>query len=514
VPITAPNIEPTVRHMMAHARRVFATHLWGRLAVSVLAISLIAGAALALWSSQASAKRGVENRFGARASLAASFVSTYVKQLTDREQLVATTTLGGSDPAAAFTSDVRAFGFQAAVLLDSNGRALALMPASAELLGQPLAAKYPYLAKALNGDVPISSVVTSTDQRAPLVAFAVPFETPTGRRVFSGEYTVDETRLSAFLSATTTLEGAFLYLTDGSNTVLASNGPLPQSAQTLSQRNPALGAAAAIKPDGEYKLGSVAYTFVKVAVPASSWSLLVSAPDSGVYVSLNGSNHWLPWLILAGLSVLIVFAFWLAIRLLASRRRLADLNGKLESLARTDGLTGLSNRRHLTEQLEGLMANAKRHDFNLCVLMIDIDHFKRLNDNFGHQVGDLALRHVADRLTASLREGDLLGRWGGEEFLAVLPYTGLEEGLVVADRLCHLVAGTPIAIGDTDEVVAIQTSVGVAQDGHDDLDSLVHRADLGLYEAKAAGRNTFRAASTTSAGEIPAAKESANSAAV
>jgi two-component system, cell cycle response regulator len=212
--------------------------------------------------------------------------------------------------------------------------------------------------------------------------------------------------------------------------------------------------------------------------------------------------------------VLIVFAFWLAIRLLASRRRLADLNGKLESLARTDGLTGLSNRRHLTEQLEGLMANAKRHDFNLCVLMIDIDHFKRLNDNFGHQVGDLALRHVADRLTASLREGDLLGRWGGEEFLAVLPYTGLEEGLVVADRLCHLVAGTPIAIGDTDEVVAIQTSVGVAQDGHDDLDSLVHRADLGLYEAKAAGRNTFRAASTTSAGEIPAAKESANSAAV
>ena len=481
---------------MVRMRGAFARQWWGRLLVSALAISLIAGAALALRSSQASAKRGVEARFAARATLAASFVSTYIDQLTDREKLVATNTLSGSDPASAFASDVQAFGFQAGVLLDAAGEALAIQPSAPQLIGQQYGTKYLHLAAALKGKVAVSNVVISAVKGAPVVAFAVPFDTPSGRRVFSGAYTVNDTPLAAFLSATTTLKSAVLYLTDGTNTVLASNGDLT-SAESLPQRNPALGAATAISHAGKYKLGSVGYTFVKVAVPGTSWSLLISAPSSGVYISIGGSGHWLPWLILAGLSLLILLASWLAIRLLDSRRRLAALNDQLESIARTDGLTGLSNRRHLTEQLEALMANAKRHDFNLCVLMIDIDHFKRLNDSFGHHAGDQALRHVADRLSSSLREGDLLARWGGEEFLAVLPYTGLTEGLAVAGRLCELVAAVPIPIGDDGTVVSIQTSVGVAQDGDDDLDSLVQRADRGLYEAKAAGRNTFRAASLT-----------------
>lgn len=494
---------------MVLIRRAVARQWWGRLLVSVLAISLIAGAALALRSSQASAKRGIESRFAARATLSASFVSTYITQLTDRQKLVATTTLSGPDPSSAFASDEQAFGFEAGVLLNSAGQALAIQPAAPQLIGQQYGTKYLHLAAALKGNVAVSDVVTTAVNEAPVVAFAVPFNTPTGRRVFSGAYAVNDTPLSAFLSATTTLKDAVLYLTDGKNTVLASNGALSKNAETLAQRNPSLGAAAsaqhasATNTKGHYTLGSVGYTFVQVAVPGTSWSLLVSAPTNGVFVSVNGSGHWLPWLILAGLSLLIGLASWLAIRLLDGRRHLAALNAQLEAVARTDALTGLSNRRHLTEQLEVLMANAKRHDFNLCVLMIDIDHFKDVNDSFGHHAGDQVLRHVAIRLSSSLRDGDLLARWGGEEFLAVLPYTGLAEGLAVAGRLCELVAGVPIAVGDSGTVVAVQTSVGVAQDGDDDLDALVRRADRGLYEAKAAGRNTFRAASLTVAAAAP-----------
>ena len=219
----------------------------------------------------------------------------------------------------------------------------------------------------------------------------------------------------------------------------------------------------------------------------------MTAPTSEVFVAVGGSGHWLPWLILGGLSIIILLAAWLTIRLLVGRRRLADLNAKLVAIDRTDPLTGLSNRLHLTELLDTLLPNAYRLGYPVSVLMIDIDHFKHLNDTYGHRAGDQALRHVAHRLQTSLREGDLLARWGGEEFLAVLPDTDLKEGMAVAERLCHLLADVPIEMGEKDVLVAIQTSVGVAEFAGDTLDALVDRADLGLYEAKAAGRNTVRA---------------------
>jgi len=227
-------------------------------------------------------------------------------------------------------------------------------------------------------------------------------------------------------------------------------------------------------------------------VPGTSWTLVMTTPSSTLFVAVNGSNRWLPWLILLGLSLLMGMAAWLAMRLLGSRQRLDDLNAKLADIARTDALTGLSNRLHLSEQLEGLLANGRRHGFAVSVMMIDVDHFKRLNDSYGHQAGDLALRHVAERLSSSLREGDLIARWGGEEFLAVLPYTDLQEAVAVAERLCRLVAAYPIEMVDRGDLVVVQTSVGVALAAEDSLDALVHRADMGLYEAKAAGRNTVR----------------------
>jgi diguanylate cyclase (GGDEF)-like protein len=211
-----------------------------------------------------------------------------------------------------------------------------------------------------------------------------------------------------------------------------------------------------------------------------------------LFASVDGAARWLPWLILAALSLLILAAGWLSIRVLAGRLRLAQINVELGEAARTDPLTGLSNRRELTQQLANQLANSRRHDFPLCVLMIDIDFFKNINDEYGHQGGDDAIRHVSKLLAVSLRDGDLLARWGGEEFLAVLPYTDIDQGSAVAQRLCDLVGATPISMGVDGTFVEIHTSIGIAQADGESIDALINRADMGLYEAKASGRNTVR----------------------
>ena len=478
---------------MVVMRRLVAGQAWVRVLVALISIAIVASASLALRASQADDRRGVDARFSSRATLAAKFVGTYVAELTAREQRVASTTLGGQDPSALFAADIAAFGFQDGVLLDSTGRALAISPATPALIGQQYAAQFPPLEAAERGEVVVTNVVATAPNTPPLVGFAVPFDTPFGRRVFSGAYEIGDTPLAALLSDTTTLQGAQLYLVDATSTVFASGAAQPPSAETLTQRDRELGVAVAKAGSGSYKSGSVRYTFVNTPVPGTPWSYVIAAPTSGLFASIGGSSKWLPWLILGGLSILILLAAWLAIRLLAGRRRLADLNEKLIVIARTDPLTGLSNRLHLTELLERLLADALRQQFPVCVLMIDIDHFKHLNDTYGHYGGDQALRHVAQRLSGSLREGDLLARWGGEEFLAVLPDTDIVQGMAVAERLCELLAALPIAIGDADTLVAIQTSIGLAEYSNETLDALVDRADLGLYQAKAAGRNTVRA---------------------
>jgi diguanylate cyclase (GGDEF)-like protein len=484
---------------VAVIRRLASGRWFARLIVAVISVSLIGGAAFALHSSQAATRRGVDARYTSRASLAAKFIGTYATELTTREELIASSTLGGPDPAGAFAANIAAFGFQDGVLLDSSGRALALWPVTPALIGTQYGAQFAPLQRALLGYDVVSDVEQAGPGQPAVVGFAIPFNTASGRRVFSGAYLISSTPLASFLNDSTTLQGAQLYLTDSTGVVFATNNAQPSTSQSLTQLNPALGRAATKTSNGTFLFGSTPYTYVKTAIPGTPWSYVIAAPTSDVYVSVNGSAHWLPWVILAGLSLLIVIAAWLTIRLLAGRRRLADLNTRLAILARTDKLTGLSNRLHLTEELEQLLVEARRQGFPVCVLMIDIDHFKDLNDTFGHRAGDFALRHVAYRLNTSLRQGDMLGRWGGEEFLAVLPDTDMKQGMLVAERLCNLVAGTPIEVGEDGGLVAVRTSVGISEFADDTVDTLVDRADLGLYEAKAAGRNTVRASARTSA---------------
>ena len=163
-------------------------------------------------------------------------------------------------------------------------------------------------------------------------------------------------------------------------------------------------------------------------------------------------------------------------------------NEELDRVSRTDSLTGLHNRRHVEEYLARLVSLARRNVEPIAVLVIDIDWFKTVNDTHGHDAGDAVLREVAGRLQDSVRLEDMIGRWGGEEFLVVLPNTTDQGAAELAERLRQVVADTPCRLADGD-AVQVTISVGCAASLIDDAGRLVRSADAAMYEAKQTGRN-------------------------
>jgi len=174
----------------------------------------------------------------------------------------------------------------------------------------------------------------------------------------------------------------------------------------------------------------------------------------------------------------------------AARRALQAANAELQRLATTDRLTGAWNRTHLEETLVAEMGRAERYQQPLSLLIFDIDHFKAINDTHGHLVGDEVLIELIRRIRAHLRTVDVLARWGGEEFVLLLPHCGSAEALRVAEKLRALVADPPFPLAGQ-----VTASFGLAQwRPHEHLDTWLKRADDALYAAKAAGRNRVRPA--------------------
>jgi diguanylate cyclase (GGDEF)-like protein len=168
----------------------------------------------------------------------------------------------------------------------------------------------------------------------------------------------------------------------------------------------------------------------------------------------------------------------------------ARLFDEVQRLATLDGLTGTYNRRHFMELAQMQFDSARRFSQPLSALMLDVDHFKSVNDRYGHAVGDQVLRGLADRCRTALRSIDVLGRYGGEEFAILLPHTERHSGAaVLAERIRQRVDEEPL---NTDAgPIHVTVSVGVAStdDATEDLGALFKRADLALYEAKQSGRN-------------------------
>lgn len=165
---------------------------------------------------------------------------------------------------------------------------------------------------------------------------------------------------------------------------------------------------------------------------------------------------------------------------------LARLNDELRDQARRDTLTGLPNRLAANERLRDEFVRMRRSRKGYAVLVADIDHFKRINDGHGHPAGDAVLRHVAVVLKAALRESDFVARFGGEEFLLLLPATSLDDACRVGEKVRRAVEMSPTAaVG----VVTMSIGLAMAQPDHEDEDAAVRLADAMLYEAKRAGRN-------------------------
>jgi diguanylate cyclase (GGDEF)-like protein len=160
----------------------------------------------------------------------------------------------------------------------------------------------------------------------------------------------------------------------------------------------------------------------------------------------------------------------------------------LEQTSRTDYLTGILNRRAMSIRLEKVMTQTTRGSDGFCIILLDIDHFKQVNDRYGHDVGDQVLKHSVEKLQGCIRESDELGRWGGEEFLILTPETELSEAENLAQRLCIELAAT--SLNHQQGEITVTASFGVT--GYligENLGTCLRRTDDALYSAKARGRN-------------------------
>jgi diguanylate cyclase (GGDEF)-like protein len=212
------------------------------------------------------------------------------------------------------------------------------------------------------------------------------------------------------------------------------------------------------------------------------------------YVSLrcfgvHDGSFWFAAIVTALVAPLVI-ATLLALFLLSMLYQLDASRSLVRRLATIDGLTGLYQRHCVVRQAELELRSSQRNNWPMSVIMLDADHFKQINDQFGHAAGDTVLRTVAQKCHRSVRAGDIVGRYGGEEFLVLLPRTDSVEALVVAERVRKSIAESHIAlqIGPT---IPVSVSLGVASRAPStrSLEELLSRADRALYLAKARGRN-------------------------
>jgi len=179
-------------------------------------------------------------------------------------------------------------------------------------------------------------------------------------------------------------------------------------------------------------------------------------------------------------------------RLSVANAQLETANEKLRYVAVTDALTGLPNRRHILMRLDEAWQVSTRHKTPLACAVIDVDHFKSVNDTHGHMVGDVVLREVAQSMLLAVRGGEVLGRFGGEEFLLLLPNSGVESAAVAAERLRQTIEEMRVPVPGTKLGVTISLGVAERLPTMSSSEDLLGMADDALYAAKRAGRNSVR----------------------
>jgi diguanylate cyclase (GGDEF)-like protein len=451
-----------------------------RALVSVAFVVLLVGMGVSQAGAQAKSRHDLDQRFGVRGTTAAGFIDSYTGYILGRERTTAETRLDAKVVTdAQFHEFLSVLGFGPAVLLDAHGRAIDVAPRKAALIGTDIGSRYAHLTSALRGHPAVSNVVPSAAQSVPIVAFATPFTTKYGMRVVSGAYDLESKPMGIYLHHVLPYSDGTAYLVDASGTVIAAStnktGPLAGIDDELTK---ALNghSSGAYRPDS-----GGARRYATATVGGTPWRLVITVPEHTLLHPISEADRMLPWIFLAafalaGGALLLIFV----------RSREGRAHARID--ARTDALTGIANRRATEESLHRLVADHKRHGVELGVLIIDIDHFKLVNDHLGHGGGDIVLCEVITRLSSCLRVNDQVGRWGGEEFVVLLPHTDAIGVALVAERIRLRVAEGPIGVKHAS--VAVTVSIGGAMTGtDDDIYTVVGRADDALYTAKETGRN-------------------------
>jgi diguanylate cyclase len=243
---------------------------------------------------------------------------------------------------------------------------------------------------------------------------------------------------------------------------------------------------------------------VTLVLAAAAGVLAVLASQGGLWLAGASVNTALALALLIGAAGLVGTAVWPLMRMLAD---LEAARVQLDVLATRDELTGVYNRRQFLVLADREWARCRRYDMGAALVMLDVDHFKRVNDLHGHLAGDLMLREIARAAAETLRHADFLGRFGGEEFIVFLPHTDTLGALDVAERIRERVAA--IKLEWRGQQVNTTVSLGVATLGiaHDTVGALIADADRALYTAKDAGRNCVRTPAAVEAFDFSSSAE-------
>jgi diguanylate cyclase (GGDEF)-like protein len=181
-------------------------------------------------------------------------------------------------------------------------------------------------------------------------------------------------------------------------------------------------------------------------------------------------------------------------RLVEKQIEIEAVVAQAQEVAHTDELTYLPNRRQIIGDLQREVIHSDRYRTPLSISMLDLDHFKLVNDSFGHTVGDQILREAARRLRDNIREPDIVGRYGGEEFLVILANSSLEAATIQAERLCRMLRSAPVSASGNEYHITLSAGVAEYRMGQEDWQKFLNRADAAMYQAKAEGRDRWAAA--------------------
>jgi hypothetical protein len=301
-----------------------------RLRVALLALALAAGLgvmAAGIAITQQQTRDQILTSFKARGTTSAGFVSTYLSQQEAHQIESAHEFLSGRTALAPeFRRVATVFGSNTAGLFDHSGRVLAILPNSPALLGVKVAARYSHLTAAEAGHAAVSGVVPSAVRHEPVIAIAVPFSTPYGRRVFSPAYPVAGSVLATFVAHSVATKPHLVMLIDAKGNLLASSPHT--TATTISGRSPSLARAAARSSHGGVNVGGQAETYTVNPVPGTPWRVVIAVPNTTLFAPISGWALWLPWIVFGVIAVLALMVLLLFSRSLVARARLEVLSAE------------------------------------------------------------------------------------------------------------------------------------------------------------------------------------------